>query len=526
MLEESFTDCQQKAARKIQSFLDHQKLEDSETMVLTGPAGSGKTYMLKYIIKTNKANFNFIGLAPTHKARRVLQESIGQICKTYHRQLSVKQYYEVDGTSVFKPDKEKWNLYDNDIGKKILIIDECSMISDEEYKWIMSYIRTVGASVIFVGDSCQLHAVNNEKDGTITVDRPSMVFTEKHDYDEVELSEVCRSTNEDINKMFHLFRMATVIEPLSTPIRFIRKNDCGHIYVHNNYKTFTRYMNDLYIIKREAKNGFEIGVIACSNKRVAHYNKYIYEQIYNKQFKAGDEFVFNRYCMLLNEGKTIIHYSSDSLKLLDYKTDVIVSSDYFDDQFKCVKFWFSDGPYILEANCIYDEEEKKRFDKVVSAKRNQIKKSFYNPPLLIGNKKVYTKSIKDEEIQSSWKEFNLMKNSINAPIISRMAMTTYKSQGSTFELTFVDLQDIIDCRGKDIDSKAALKEIYTSISRCRSQCHVLLYDSTLPTRDFPRYEPLYKCVKCKRTKNEDNFRIKKSGIMNKTCNSCLEKSKR
>lgn len=47
---------------------------------LIGPAGTGKTYLVKSLISNCKISYSKIGLAaPTHKATRVLRNSIGNV---------------------------------------------------------------------------------------------------------------------------------------------------------------------------------------------------------------------------------------------------------------------------------------------------------------------------------------------------------------------------------------------------------------------------------------------------------------
>ena len=73
-----FTDDQSNAYNSLIDFINKPYNENDCKRALTGPAGTGKTYLVKALIKNCNLSYSQIGLAaPTHKACRVLQESIG-----------------------------------------------------------------------------------------------------------------------------------------------------------------------------------------------------------------------------------------------------------------------------------------------------------------------------------------------------------------------------------------------------------------------------------------------------------------
>ena len=72
-----FTDDQKNAYEHLIEFMNTDYNENDYKRALIGPAGSGKTYLVKALIKNSTASYSVIGLAaPTHKACRVLGESI------------------------------------------------------------------------------------------------------------------------------------------------------------------------------------------------------------------------------------------------------------------------------------------------------------------------------------------------------------------------------------------------------------------------------------------------------------------
>ena len=74
----NFTADQQKAYFDLISFINEDYNEKDYKRALVGAAGTGKTYLVKALIKNCNLTYSLIGLAaPTHKAFRVRQESIG-----------------------------------------------------------------------------------------------------------------------------------------------------------------------------------------------------------------------------------------------------------------------------------------------------------------------------------------------------------------------------------------------------------------------------------------------------------------
>lgn len=73
----NFTNDQRKAYDKLIDFINKEYDPNDYKRALVGPAGTGKTYLVKALIKNCNLSYSVIGLAaPTHKACRVLGESI------------------------------------------------------------------------------------------------------------------------------------------------------------------------------------------------------------------------------------------------------------------------------------------------------------------------------------------------------------------------------------------------------------------------------------------------------------------
>lgn len=156
---------QEEGAEKIFGFL-----MDPEQIFfnLTGPAGVGKTYLMRYIkdvimkryyelcrIMGIEAQFDTVDMtATTHKAAAVLAKAIGASTTTVHSYfgLTVFNDYKTGRTEI-RRNPRKWQIQT----RKIIFIDEASMIDGPLFNEIRTSIE--GCKIIFVGDHCQLPPV-------------------------------------------------------------------------------------------------------------------------------------------------------------------------------------------------------------------------------------------------------------------------------------------------------------------------------------------------------------------------------
>ncbi len=123
----------------------------SQVMVITGGPGTGKTTLIKAIIKIRSARgFRIMLAAPTGRAAKRMTEATGHEAKTIHRML------EYTGSSAAGGDFMRCDT--NPLDCDLLVVDEASMIDQILFHHMMKAVPR-GASVIFVGDVDQLPSV-------------------------------------------------------------------------------------------------------------------------------------------------------------------------------------------------------------------------------------------------------------------------------------------------------------------------------------------------------------------------------
>lgn len=148
---------QVEAIKKIKEFLNSEDI----AFTLTGYAGTGKSFLVKELIKTLAKEFiNTTLCAPTHKAKMVLQKFAEMPAMTLHKLLSLSpniQIFELDYNDLqFYVNRNSMLFPTNDV----IICDEASMINDDLFKMLIDKAKSNSCKIIFVGDKAQLKPVN------------------------------------------------------------------------------------------------------------------------------------------------------------------------------------------------------------------------------------------------------------------------------------------------------------------------------------------------------------------------------
>jgi hypothetical protein len=198
---------QETALTKLESFFE----SPTKIFMLKGYAGSGKTTILKGLVEyLNAIEKDFVLMAPTGRAAKVIREKTGQEAFTIHKSIySYEDMVEVEeGDSFFYNYKIRNNT---DVTGKIFIIDEASMLSDaksegEFFRFgsghllsdLMTYSRinneNAKTKIIFVGDPCQLAPVGDNSSKAFE----PIYLKDKFDLssEETEMKEVKRQDGE------------------------------------------------------------------------------------------------------------------------------------------------------------------------------------------------------------------------------------------------------------------------------------------------------------------------------------------
>lgn len=316
-----FNDQQIDCIKKIKDFIV--KNDYYSCALVNGSAGSGKTTLIIYSAVTSIINmaaeiymdsatpptkddlqdvYNFIIAAPTNKARDVLvskktselekyyafidnlylddnsKKEIKQILNkniiflTVSQLLGVNKVVNEMGDEEFtkgNPDKIKEKFKNNKYDNTTIIIDECSMIDDNNFE-LLSSIR---CPIIYIGDDCQLPPIKQEI---------SRTFQDNEKFLTLRLSKVerCKNAITDVanilrNKIHETIPSFSLLEHQLDEIKIFKKdyNKWLKSYVdsiRNGQLIIQKLINDITF--RVEDKSFDTMALAWTNRCVENLN--------------------------------------------------------------------------------------------------------------------------------------------------------------------------------------------------------------------------------------------------------------
>ena len=470
----SFTDDQKKAIDGIIDFIASPFNPAKYIIGLTGAGGTGKTFITKYIISHCKYSNSVIKCtSSTHKACRVFSQAIGgkpvdTIQSTFGLRLDLR-------LEDFNPSAPQFNpmskpKLDN---IKLLIIDEASMLPAKLVTYICNQCKPLNIKILFIGDSYQLAPVNENK--SIAFDRCYEVYN---------LTQVVRqaSTN-PITNLLNLLRYDIkhktyrFLEYISKNIGNTNYNEFNEGFTICNRQDFQNLIDRSFNNEEYTKNIDMYRIIAYTNNCVSGWNNYIRNNIIrdaDKNIITKNDLIMS-YETIVDEFMQVVINNSE-----EYIINDIVN--FVDDKYGfkgfLIKFQLVHGGNITRPLFIIDHRDKftiSMYHKVITELINSAK--FAN-----GGTRV-----------SKWKEYYNFKKKyiIAANIIDRFgktlhnrdidygfAITAHKSQGSTYDNVFIDVNNIVfDKNNKPYaDHDDMLRRLYVACSRAKKEL-ILCYGS-------------------------------------------------
>ena len=158
-------------------------------MTISGWAGTGKTTLMEIVNRRYWMSHTVHFAATTHKAAGVLKERVGKKVFTVNSLFGIMIETDMDGET-YDVSKKARKLSDDKVKpNSIIIIDEASMLSIQNYIDVILKAKERKCKIIFIGDSAQLSPVNE--------DDISIVFRNV-DHRIVELTKVMRTDDDSI----------------------------------------------------------------------------------------------------------------------------------------------------------------------------------------------------------------------------------------------------------------------------------------------------------------------------------------
>ena len=466
----NFTNDQLNAYNGLIEFINSPYEENDYKRALVGAAGTGKTYLVKALIKNCRYSYSTIGLsAPTHKACRVLHESIGITNikpNTLQSDLGLRLNFDVDKFDYNNPPFDpKGRVKIGDY--KLYIIDEASMINKQLCMFLEKTCKNNNCKIIYIGDSSQLAPVNEKYSYAFNNIK---LFT---------LNQIVRQGEDNpISYLLDLLRF-DIKHRSFTFLEYITKNRINFNEDNTKgYKVCTSQEFDNIVYNNfndEAlTNNIDFAkIIGYTNNNVSNWNKFVRNAI----IKDADKSVITKndliisYITIVNQFNECIIKNSEEYILKD-----VVNYVHPKYQLKgfMIRFTAIHGGYNTTPLFVVDHKD-------------------------IGNMMLYVKISNDlistaknanTRLRSQkWKEYYdfkenclLLTNIISSDgkiLFSRdldygFALTAHKSQGSTFDTTFVDVNDIVfDKYGRPYtDAEEINRRLYVSCSRSKNKLYL------------------------------------------------------
>lgn len=216
---EGFNNDQTNAINKLNDFIN----SDDKICTLSGPAGSGKTYLLNYFLHKVFRKQSCIS-APTHKAVRIAEKATRKQGMTLHALHGLRPNVDIANFNISSPQFDP--MAEPKIGDyKLAVIDECSQINKSIGKLNEDRADIYGTKILYVGDELQLPPIK---------ERISQTFTHKNI---IRLNTIIRQDAD--NPLLPLFTL------LRNDIKFGRDN-------------FLKALNENYINLNSKKEGYVI----------------------------------------------------------------------------------------------------------------------------------------------------------------------------------------------------------------------------------------------------------------------------
>ena len=410
---------QQAAADGFFDFL----LSTDKELIISGPGGVGKSFLMGYLIDeimpryekmcslmNQPAKYREVHMtATTNKAADVLAQATGRPCSTVHSFLGLKVTDDFT-TGISKLTKtNNWKVHN----RIILFVDEASMVDIVLLKLIREAM--LDCKVVYVGDHCQLAPVKESKPPVFNAGLPMYVLTEPmRNNGQPALMDVCQQLRDTVET--GVFRPITIVPGV---IDLLDDN----------------------LMLQELSNNFIDGnfngrILAYSNNRVLQYNDFIRHDIRQlpSEFVKGEQLVNNS---AFQKGKTQFSVEEEvSVMDMAEKTDFIAIEPGVELEYRLCTLC-SGFTLIPEVMVPVDREH-------------------------------HTKLLKYYAKQKDWQKYYFLKNSF-PDLRQRDACTVHKSQGSTYNTTYIDLENLSTCT----QSETGARLMYVAFSRARNR--VALY---------------------------------------------------
>ena len=433
----------------LSAFLLSQK--EHPTYILRGYAGTGKTTLVKALVKTlPMISMKYVLMAPTGRAAKVLSNYTGQNASTIHRRIYQARTFPDGSIRITRAENKAKNA--------LFIVDEASMIGEQRefggsslLDDLLSYVFSgENCRLLLIGDTAQLPPVESSESPALNCDYLKSEFPiTAATY---ELTEVKRQALES-----GILYNATDIRQLLSQKLYEYHLPIFHLQGFDDIEKIEPEEFEEILHNVFANTSDNEAVIVCkSNKRANMFNQAIRGRILNieGEIATGDKLMVVKNNYFWAEGNDAISFiaKGDMAELRKIKH----FEDMYGFRFADVELSFTDYPDApnIEAKILLDtlnsnspsltEEENKR---LFSA----IEEDYMDIP----NRRERYKEMK----KNPW--FNALQ------VKFAYALTCHKTQGGQWNTVFIDSSLNL----KETLEVEDLRWLYTALTRAQERLY-------------------------------------------------------
>lgn len=391
--------------------------------LLQGYAGTGKSFCITEVAKTDPKPHRICFTAPTNKAVKVLRNYLNSQglqsspSKTIYSLLGLSLSPNGEVKELSRPEEPvDLSAYD------LIVIDEASMVN----RFLMEAIEDAYAEwkvpFLFMGDPAQLPPIGEIRSPCFSIENS------------VTLTEVLRYGNSMLD--------------LATAIRNVVDSPFPKINIVTNppvYRITKPAWMSAIIDNLELFKSGEAKIIAWRNVKVDEYNRFVRGHIFDRtearsnHWLPGDQIVAK--APLKDLGDETIMFSAEEARVLEVAVG-------FHPKFSEFEIF----------NLLVETEGGKKL-----SLRTTTQSGEFHLNNRLNELSMEAKSGK----KYKWREFWQLKEAFH-DIKHSYAITSHLSQGSSYELTFVDLEDIMANRNRP----EAFRSLYVACTRQRSGIYI------------------------------------------------------
>ena len=420
---------------------------------LSGPAGTGKTYLLGWVLANAERNIRLS--ATTNKAANVIaQLAPGSEARTIHHLLGLQP--EADhrkGRMILKAKRDPKVR-----PRELVIIDEASMVDSDLLRVIHGYAAEIGFQVLYVGDSYQLPPIFEAESPAFAL-VPTSHLTTVH---RQALDNPILSAATDFRRVLE----GEAFPTLQGQERGLMEADASQ---------FADWMLAEFDCGAYEDDPDHCRALAWTNRRVIELNRTIRRRLIGPEadrwpILPGETFIVNEALM---EDDELLFPTESRVRVSRVSASTMTDSE---TGIKVAGHWceVANRQNAGELFVPQDREAAAALLGAYARKGRELqrqcdawKKAGHPPPPDL-----------DDERRAAWREFFAWKGRM-ADLRPPHACTVHKSQGSTFNLAFIDLADIGRCTRADLIARL----VYVALTRPRDTA---IFTGELPARLYLR----------------------------------------